>query len=179
MPELVEEHINGLQPLIDAFEGHPTKTQESHLLTGEKHNDEYLDQIYDGKDNSKPTQFKDELYVTDEEIKEHKIDKGNSYPQKCFLWVIDSKSIKFLWEMTPNILRSESRPDRPYICHTNITGNGKAYIGGEMYFCKNGTIYVNFSSDRYGVVASEENKLMAIKYMEDCNYKNIIRVDRF
>lgn len=79
--------------------------------------------------------------------------------------------------MTPNILRKKSREDKPYVCHTNITGDGLAYIGGEMYFCKNSNIYINFNSDRFGVVATEEKKVMAIKYIEDCNYKNIIRTD--
>lgn len=178
MPELSRIHVIGLQPLIEAFEGHPSKTPKTHLLDGEKHNDEYLEVIYDGKDNQMPTQFSDELLVTDVEIEHYKIDKGNPYPAKSFLWVIDERSVKILWEMTPNSLRGAVRPDRPYVCHTNITGNGKAYIGGEMYFCQNGTILINFSSDRYGVVASEEKKNMAIQYFQDCNYKNIVRVDR-
>lgn len=177
MPELLEEHTKGLQPLIGAFEGHPSKTRETHLLEGERHNDEFIAVIYDGKDNNYPSQFHQHLFVTDQEIVEHKIDKGNPFPLKCFLWIIDVKSIKLLWEMTPNISRKKSRPEKPFVCHTNITGDGLAYIGGEMYFCKNGNIYVNFNSDRYGVVATEEKKLTAIKYMEDCNYKNIIRTD--
>lgn len=177
MPELTGTHINGLLPLISAFEGHPTKTRETHLLEGEKHNDEFLQLIYDGKDNKYPTQFHQHLFVTEEEIQHHKIDKGNPYPLKCFLWIIDNKTIKILWEMTTNISRTKSRPEKPYVCHTNITGDGKAYIGGEMYFCKNGDIYVNFSSDRYGVVATEEKKNMAIQYIEDCEYKQIKRTD--
>jgi hypothetical protein len=179
MPLLTQEHIQALHPLIDAFEGHPSKTQESHLLEGERHNNEYLDLIHDGRDNGRPTQFHNHLLVTEKELTERKIDKGNPYPLKCFLWVIDSTSLRILWEMTPNILRKESRPDKPYVCHTNITGNSKAYIGGEMYFCENGNIYVNFLSDRYGVVATEEKKRMAIKYMEDCKYKNVIRTDQY
>jgi hypothetical protein len=86
-------------------------------------------------------------------------------------------SLKIIWEKTPNTLRGAARPDRPYVCHTNITGSQKAYIGGEMYFCQDGNIYVNFSSDRYGVAATETNKQMAIQYMEECGYQNIIRVD--
>lgn len=177
MPEISEIHAKGLQPLIEAFEGHPKKTKETHLLEGEKHNDEFIDFIYNGKDNKLPNQFHNYLYVTSQEVQQYKIDKGNPYPLKCFLWVIDIKSIKILWEMTSNISRKKSRPEKPYVCHTNITGEGKAYIGGEMYFCENENIYVNFNSDRFGVVASEENKQMAIQYMTDCGYKNLIRTD--
>ena len=49
MPELLNKHIIKLRPLISAFEGHPSKTRETHLLEGEKHNDEFLEIIYDGK----------------------------------------------------------------------------------------------------------------------------------
>lgn len=177
MPVINNEYSIGLKPLIDPFEGHPRKTRNDHLLEGEKHNDEFMQFIHDGRDNSFPNQFSKHLLVTKEEISLHKIDLGNSYPLKCFLWVIDSVSLKIIWEMTPNLRRKPSRPDKPYVCHTNITGSGKAYIGGEMYFCVNESIIVNFASDRYGYVSSEENKQMAIRYMKDCNYKNIIRAD--
>jgi hypothetical protein len=178
MPVLQQEHINQLSPLIYAFEGHPRKTRETHLLNGEKHNEEFLQFIYDGKDNQHPKQFHQGLLVTDAEVQQYKIDKGNSFRLKCFLWVIDANSIKILWEMTSNVKRGEYVIGKPFVCHTNITGeNGQAYIGGEMYFCANGNIYVNFSSDRFGVVATEQKRQMAIKYMQDCNYKNIIRTD--
>lgn len=178
MPILQQEHITGLSPLIYAFEGHPKKTKETHLFDGEKSNEEFLPLIYDGKDNDFPKQFHQGLLVTEAELNQHKIDKGNSFRLKCFLWVIDNNSIKIIWEMTSNVKRGEYVFGKPFVCHTNITGeNGQAYIGGEMYFCENGNIYVNFSSDRFGVVATEEKKLMALKYMADCKYKNIIRTD--
>jgi hypothetical protein len=177
MPQLLEKHIAGLAPLINPFEGHATKTIESHILAGEGHNDEFLGLIYDGKDNNFPDQFSGHLYLTPGEVIQNKIENGNPFPLKCFLWVIDQVSIKILWEMTSNIIRKKSNPEKPYVCHTNITGSGRAYVGGEMYFCSNGYIYVNFNSDRYGVTASEQKKSMAIQYMADCNYKNIIRTD--
>lgn len=178
MPNLEQEHINKLSPLIYAFEGHQNKKKETHLFEGEKSNEEFLTFIYDGKDNQFPKQFHDGLFVTDEELETHKIDRGNSYRLKCFLWVIDNSSIKIIWEMTSNVKRGEYVFGKPFVCHTNITGeSGQAYIGGEMYFCKNGSIYVNFNSDRFGIVANEDKKLMAIKYMGDCRYKNIIRTD--
>ncbi|HEY5325918.1 MAG TPA: hypothetical protein VIJ27_02875 [Mucilaginibacter sp.] len=177
MPELTKIHTRGLLPIIHAFDGHPSKTRDKNLLDGEKHNDEFLQLIHNGKDNGFPPQFHKHLLVSDAEVQQRKIDKGNPYPLKCFLWIIDVISVKILWEMTPNLSRKKSIPEKPYVCHTNITGDGEAYIGGEMYFCENGITYINFNSDRYGVVASEQKKLMAIKYMEDCDYKNITRTD--
>jgi hypothetical protein len=174
MPQLTEIHIQSLQPLKTPFEGNPRKSIESDLLKGEEHNDEFLDFIHDGFQNEKPKQY---VEITVQELKMHQVDRGGKYPEKCFLWVIDSVSVKLMWEKTPNERRGASRPDRPYVCHTNITGSKSAYIGGEMYFCEDGNIYLNFSSDRYGVAATEENKRMAKQYIEDCGYKNIIRTD--
>jgi hypothetical protein len=175
MPILQQIHIEGLAPLIKAFQGHPKKTRETHLFDGEKEKDEFSGFVYDGRDNQYPAQFHQGLFVSDAEVAEYKIDKGNSFRLKCFLWIIDDVSIKMIWEMTSNIKRKSYVPDKPFVCHTNITGeDGTAYIGGEMYFCKNGAIYVNFSSDRFVVVYKERQKAMAICYMEECNYKNII-----
>jgi hypothetical protein len=179
MPELTPEYTNGLAPLIGPFEGHPQKNQATHLMVGEDHNDEFLPFIHNGNNNHKPDSFKEELYVTLEEVEIHKIDKGNSYREKCFLWVIDATRLLIIREMTPNIKRTQSVPGKPYVCHTNITGGGRAYIGGEMYFCIDGKILVNFSSDRYGFVATEEKKITAIRFMEDCRYKELVRVDQF
>lgn len=173
MPVLQSHHILELSPLKEPFEGNGRKSLND-LLKGEEHKDEFLDFIHDGYDNKNPIQFT-ELNI--EERDEHKIDRGGKFPDKCFLWVIDSVSLKIMWEKTPNEKRKQSRPDRPYVCHTNITGSDKAYIGGEMYFCKDGNIYVNFSSDRYGVAATDQNKLMAIQYIKDCGYHNVVNTD--
>jgi hypothetical protein len=178
MPVLQPHHIARLAPLMYAFDGQEGKSRETHVLEGEKENDLFIDLIFDGRDDGLPKQFHDGLYLTNEEIENWQIKKGNSFPLKCFLWVIDTVSIKILWEMTSNIKRKLMRPDKPFVCHTNITGiDGQAYIGGEMYFCQNGTIFVNFTSGRFGIVASEEKKSMAIEYFNDCKYKNIQRID--
>lgn len=173
MPVLQEHHIIELSPLKEPFEGNARKSIAD-LLKGEEHKDEFIEFIYDGKDNKNPKQF---VELSIDERGKNNIDKGGKYPEKCFLWVIDSTSLKIMWEKTPNEKRKQSRPDRPYVCHTNITGAEKAYIGGEMYFCEDGNIYVNFSSDRYGVAASEQNKKMAIQYIKDCGYKNVINTE--
>lgn len=174
MPRLTEIHIKSLRPLKAPFEGNPRKSIEKDLLEGEKHNDEFIEFIYDGFENKPPKQY---VEITLQDLHTNEVHRGGKFLSRCFLWVIDEISIKIIWEKTPNSLRSASRPDKPYVCHTNITGSRSAYIGGEMYFCEDGTIYVNFSSDRYGVAASEENKQMAIQYIIDCGYQNVIRTD--
>lgn len=178
MPTVQQIHIVGLEPLIFAFDGQAGKSRETHVLDGERDSQLFSSNISDGRDNGFPKQFHKHLYVSDDEITKYNLHRGGSYPLKCFLWVIDDISIKIIWEMTPNIERKTMVPDKPYVCHTNITGeNGQAYIGGEMYFCENGEIFVNFSSGRFGIVASETKKQMAIKYIEDCKFKNIKRID--
>lgn len=174
MPQLTEIHIKSLQPLKAPFEGNSRKSIERDLLKGEESNTEFESFIHDGFQNNPPIQY---VEITIQELQTNQVHRGGKYPEKCFLWVIDSISIKIIWEKTPNERRGAARPDRPYVCHTNITGSQGAYIGGEMYFCEDGNIYVNFSSDRYGVAASEENKQMAIQYMIDCGYRNIIRTE--
>lgn len=170
MPVLSNEHIAVLGPLIDPFERSPNKTIENNLLEGEAHNDEFLEHIHDGRDNKRPNPFV-ELTVSELDL----LLKGTSLREKCFLWVIDHESIKIIYENTRNSLRSSI--GKPYVCHTNITGCSKAFIGGEMYFCENGNIYVNFKSDRYGRPETDDKKRMAIKYMSDAGYKNIIYTD--
>ncbi|THD32439.1 MAG: hypothetical protein DI588_07425 [Flavobacterium johnsoniae] len=171
MPALTPQHKAKLCPLIEPFERSSNKSIDTHLFEGEEHNDEFLPFIHDGIENNKPKQY---CEITVEEVQKYNILNYGSYPEKCFLWVIDDISIKIIWEKTPNVLRSPI--GKPYVCHTNITGCNKAYIGGEMYFCENGNIYVNFKSDRYGNTDSEEKKEMAVQYMKDVGYKNVILI---
>jgi hypothetical protein len=171
MPALTKRHIEILEPLIKPFERSPEKSIDTHIRAGEDHNDEFLEIIHDGIDNHKPEPF---FELTIQELKENRIIDGGKLLDKCYLWVIDHVSIKIIWEKTMNVRRGEEIPQKPYVCHTNITGCEPAYIGGELYFCEDGNIYINFASDRYGRPETEEKKQMAIKYMKDCGYKNVI-----
>jgi hypothetical protein len=171
MAALSDNHKKVLGPLIEPFERSKNKTIETHLLKGEGHNDEFLKDIHDGIENTKPNPYH-ELSI--DEVEKHRIMDGGKYLDKCYLWVIDEISIKIIWEKTMNVLRGEEIPEKPYVCHTNITGCKRAYIGGELHFCENGNIYVNFASDRYGRPETEEKKLMAIQYIIDVGYKNVI-----
>lgn len=171
MPALSEKHIEVLGPLILPFDRSPEKNIDTDIRVGESHNTEFLDIIHDGIDNHNPDPF---FQLTTQELEENRIMDGGKLLDKCYLWVIDHISIKIIWEKTMNVRRGEEIPQKPYVCHTNITGCAPAYIGGELYFCENGNIYVNFASDRYGRPETEEKKQMAIQYMRDCRYKNVI-----
>lgn len=170
MPKLSRQHIAVLAPLIKPFERSQSKSIEEDLHEGEEFNDEFLELIYDGVENNQPTQY---CEITQQELEEYRILDGGSYREKCFLWVIDVVSIKIIWEGTNNFLRSSI--GKPFVCHTNITGCAKAYIGGEMYFGEDGNVYVNFKSDRYGRPETEDKRKMAIEYMQFVGYVNIIR----
>ncbi|MBS1732010.1 MAG: hypothetical protein JST02_01820 [Bacteroidetes bacterium] len=172
MPALNNTHIAILQPLINPFDRSPDKTIENDLKEGEGHNDEFLQFIHDGIENNPPIQF---TQITIAELNEYGILRGGSHRPKCFLFVIDSVSIKIIWEGTRNTLRSSI--GKPFVCHTNITACSQAYIGGEMYFCEDGNIYVNFKSDRYGRPETEEKKQMAIQYIRDVGYQNVILIE--
>lgn len=170
MPALSSDHIQVLGPLIQPFERSLNKTIDD-LKPGEGHNSEFLNKIHDGINNHKPEPYHE---ITLEELKFYRIMDGGSYPEKCYLWVIDAVSIKMIWEKTMNVRRGEAIPEKMYVCHTNITGCNPAYLGGELYFCQDGNIYVNFKSDRYGRPETEEKKRMAIQYMEYVGYKNLV-----
>ena len=174
MPNVLDSHRAILNPLIAPFERSPSKTIKEDILEGEERNDEFTEFIHLGNNNNYPIQF---VELTQAELIQHGIKRGGSFADKCFLWIIDELTIKIMFEKTPNYKRSAARPDKPYICHTNITGCAKAYIGGEMYFCEDGNIYVNFKSDRYGRPETEDKKNMAIQYMIDVGYFNLIRVE--
>ena len=171
MPALSEKHISILGPLISPFERSQKKPELKVIGKGEGHKDAFLDKIHDGIDNHNPEPFHE---ITVKELEDYNIMKGGSFPDKCYLWVIDEISIKIIWEKTMNSLRGEAIPHKPYVCHTNITGGARAYLGGEIYFCQDGNIYVNFKSDRYGWPDTELKKQMALTYMEDCGYRNLV-----
>jgi len=174
MPALTEEHIKILGPLINPFERNLEKPPfdiEVLKARGEAHNNAFTYAIHNGIDNGLPTT--PEKILTTQERDEYRILEGRKYLEKCYLWVIDEVSIKIMWEKTPNILRGAAIPEKAYVCHTNITGCQKALAGGEMYFCEDGNIYINFSSDRYGYRGTDERKKRVIEVMEYMEYKNI------
>lgn len=179
MPALSEKHIQLLGPPVLPFERSDTKTFDLDDLKsrGEAHNDEFQYAIYNGIDDGRPTT--PYLEVTIEEKESERILKGRKFKRKCYLWVIDETSIKIILEKTPNILRGSSISNKNYVCHSNITGCNPALAGGEMYFCEDGNIYMNFASDRYGYRGRDERKQNLISVMEHMLYKNIVLLKDF
>jgi hypothetical protein len=174
MPALTEDHIKILGPLIDPFQRSSNKPPfniEVLRERGEANSDEFSYAIHDGIDNGRPTT--PDLMLTVQERDENRILEGGKFLDKCYLWVIDEVSIKIMWEKTPNVLRGAAFPEKPYVCHTNITGCRQALAGGEMYFCEDGNIYINFSSDRYGYRGRDGRKNSVVDAMEFMNYKNV------
>ena len=69
----------------------------------------------------------------------------DSYREKCFLWAIDNESLKIVREKIRNVKRTH---DPDYVCHTNLTNGGRAYIAGEILFGEDENIYINHFYDR-------------------------------
>ncbi len=60
-----------------------------------------------------------------------------------YLWVIDIRGIPYIIEAPVSII-GHALPK-----HTNLTGGGKAYLGGEMWFISGADLYVSGGSGRY------------------------------
>jgi hypothetical protein len=101
-----------------------------------------------------------------------KKDNRVQYREKCFLWIIDQNSLKIAREKIRNEKRAH---DSDYICHTNLSNCGLAYIGGEMLFGEDGNIYLNFFSDRYGN-PSQELWEATKKVFVELGYVNIVDI---
>ena len=69
----------------------------------------------------------------------HAEDRGRN----TYLWVIDRSGIPYLIEGPLKIL-NERLPK-----HTNLTGGGPAYVGGQLWFRDTSTLYVSGGSGRF------------------------------
>lgn len=145
MPPLSNEQKIRLGPCFKAFEMNDEKKAKGYRPGDGEIEREFIQHlIHDAVDDGRPT----ESYV---EVSKEEVDTviklDGRLPEKSFLWIIDEYSIKIVREKTRNPGRT-SKPD--FVCHTNLTGDGVARAGGEMYFGDDGKIYVNPFSDRYG-----------------------------
>ena len=59
-----------------------------------------------------------------------------------YIWVIDDEGIRYVIEQS-----IDGRPNPPK--HTNLTGGGEAYVGGELWFSNDTSIYLSGGSGRY------------------------------
>ena len=58
-----------------------------------------------------------------------------------YIWVIDDEGIRYVIE--------QPIEGRPTPKHTNLTGGGEAYVGGELWFSSDTSIYLSGGSGRY------------------------------
>jgi hypothetical protein len=169
MPTLTAREKHRLGPLISPYEDSTKPAEETKPKDGETDRSEFEEFIHDGKDDGKPVHRYVELSL--EEITRLKAEFRNA--EKCFLWVVDETSIKLIREMTPNPARTHRQN---YVCHTNLTGWGKAFAGGELFFGIDGKVYINHLSDRYGRDRLLQGKRWQtiLQYFKRVGYKEIV-----
>jgi hypothetical protein len=161
METIIEIIGNRWQP-IPPFGRASAKTIQEHLKDGESEYEVCSDFVHVVENNGKPPKF---VELTRAEIEELKTDfnsfraNRDLYRSKCFLWVIDNQ-LKIAREEITNVKRSS---DPKYICHTNLTSAGEAYVAGEVLFGEDGFVYVNYFSDRYGGRGTPEDLWKAAK----------------
>ncbi len=80
------------------------------------------------------------------------------------MWVIDIKGIPYIWE-TPVPIIGIALPK-----HTNLTGGNEAYLGGEMWFISETSIYISGGSGRYPPESNEQLE-EAGRVFESFNYE--------
>ena len=91
-------------------------------------------------------------------------DQGLRYK---YLWIINNDGLFLQLEATPNPAAA-----RGCICHTNLTAGAKAYQGGELWFHEDGTLYVNYSSGRYGAETKKQRNGV-LKYFGEVGYTKV------
>ena len=80
-----------------------------------------------------------------------------------YLWVIDAKGIPYIIESHITTIGCQMPK------HTNITGGMEAYLGGEMWFASQESLYISGGSGRYP--PSDEQQLReAVEVFESFDY---------
>jgi hypothetical protein len=171
---LNEEEMASL-PLIDPFGRVPPERRAAKTpKPGETHKDGFEPFIYDAIRNSTPSVDQGFVALNLEDAKivrtqPHK-EWSDVHRDACLLWAIDEDRIRLIREQTRN-----TRRDPQIVCHTNLTGNAKARIGGELFFCEDGSMIINQKSDRYGRASPEQFEI-ALNYFRRVGYRNLIVV---
>ena len=80
-----------------------------------------------------------------------------------YLWVIDAKGIPYIIE-SPITAIGCLMPK-----HTNLTGGTEAYLGGEMWFASQESLYISGGSGRYPPEDEQQFK-EAVEVFESFNY---------
>lgn len=148
--EIIQKLIGSKWELIVPFERATHKPEERRRLgVGESEYDICEEFVHIVEYNGDPPKIRRLSLTEIEELKADPIGFRTTEVKKdkCFLWIIDDKCLKIAREK----IRNEKRALFPdFICHTNLSGANRAYIGGEIFFGEDNFIYVNYFSDRYG-----------------------------
>jgi len=136
------QQIQNLGPATMPFGRSKTKTIDSLQRGAEDILYTIENGVYDATNNDEPNDIEK---ITVEEL-EFVQEKPNEIVVKKYLWVIRQNDLRIIPERTPNLKRTRKQ----IVCHTNLTGESEALQGGELYFCVNGNLYINNSSDRFG-----------------------------
>jgi hypothetical protein len=96
----------------------------------------------------------------------------NGYPSSSnteestntYLWVIDHRGVPYIIDAETTVLEGQ-RPK-----HTNLTGDGEAYVGGELWFKTGSFLYVSGASGRYRPISEQQLK-DAVKVFEAFGYE--------
>lgn len=158
MPKPTNEQLGNLGELVLPFQRTGFKRK---ILAGEDIKDTFLPFIYDATEDSLPSNV---LFAQVRDIM-----NGEAELQK-YLWIINTDGLFIIPEQTIN-----KDADRGIVCHTNITGGEKAIQGGELWFCSDGTIYINNKSGRYGATTLKERQAI-LEYFEYVGYKNVKQI---
>lgn len=166
--------------LIEPFERASSKLPERKVLKdGESEYDVCEEFVHIVEYNGEPPKI---VKLTVSEIEELKKDPigfrdTDVKREKCFLWIITEDCLKIAKEKLRNTKRTHL-PD--FICHTNLSGAQKAYIGGEIFFGEDDSIYINYFSDRYGGHHTPSELWVASKgVFIELGYKKLIDIHDF
>jgi hypothetical protein len=172
MPTLTTREKRLIGPLISPFQDSNKTEQQKEMKDGEFDRSAFEEFIHPGERDGKPSHRYAELTLR--EIR--KVMRTGRCPEKCFLWIIDETSIRLIREKIRNPTRQP--PKQGYICHTNITGWGTARAGGELFFGRDGRVYINPFSDRYGGDRLLRGRRWPtiIQYFKRVGYKNLVDI---
>lgn len=170
MPTLTAREKRLIGPLILPYQESSKSEEQKQPRDGESDRSAFEEFIHDAENDGKPTHRFVELTLR--EIRT--LIREGRFPDKCFIWIIDETSIRLIREKTRNPARQPPKKDT--VCHTNLTGWGKARAGGELFFGRDGNVYISHLSDRYGGdrLLHGQRWQTIIRYFKRVGYKNLV-----
>ena len=172
MPLPTEEEKILLGPLILPFGRNMRTDKIKELAKGEGILYDIEQGVYDAKNDGNPDNV---VYISEVNFN-LLIDDCSRYRDDFFeskyLWVIGIFGLRLIRENTRNSARVG---EKKYVCHTNLTGGNEAYQGGELWFCKDGRIGINYFSDRYGATTVAQWKAV-IQHFQNVGYNKVIEL---